>query len=105
MLPKKYKLGTKLFKETFKEGLNNHSNFIHSKKMKVKTGDLKIAVVAPSKIFKKAYQRNKIRRQGYNLIKKNLNLFEKGFYYIFFIKKEIPSIKIYEKEILNLIKK
>ena len=104
MLKKKNKLSKKKFDFVFKNGENYHSNFLYLKKI-VTNKNLEVSFVAPTKLFKKAVERNKIKRQGYNLFKKNQPNIKEGGSLIFFIKKEIPSLKIYEEEINYLLKK
>jgi len=67
--------------------------------------EIKFAVVISSKSFKKAVERNKIRRQIYSILeiwqKENLKI--KNIFFIFYPKKEIQNLKFLdlEKEVYN----
>lgn len=68
----------------------------------------KTGVVAPVKVFKKAVDRNKIRRQIYSILekyKKELESKNIQIFLIFYIKKTIKNIKfsILEKEVYNIL--
>ena len=108
MLPKRNKINKKLFNEVFKNGKTYHSNSLYAKISKLPTAqESKFAVVVPTKVSKKPTKRNKLKRQGYNIIKKHINEIKKGFVVIFFLKKGVPETDFvnYEKNIIDLLKK
>ncbi len=67
-------------------------------------GEQRFSVVVLKGVAKAAVDRNKIRRRGYGLIKKNIYLIPKDNSVIFFINKKI-GIKELEKGFLILISK
>ena len=69
-----------------------------------KEGTLNLSVVAEKKASKLSSLRNKLRRQGYYILKKHLKDISKGHASIFFIKKNIPFAQL-ESEITLLISK
>lgn len=108
MLPKKDRINKKLFDEIFKNGKTYHSDSLYVKISKLQPEEeSKFAFVTPAKFFKKAYERNKLRRQGYSVIKYNLKDIKKGFAIIFFLKKEIKDINFekYKTEVENILNK
>ncbi|MBU1557625.1 ribonuclease P protein component [Patescibacteria group bacterium] len=108
MLPKKNRLNKKLFDETFRKSRTYHSDSLYLKLSELEEkDDIKFAFVVPTKTSKKAAERNKLRRQGYNTINKYLDDIKKGYVVIFFIKKDIleKKYKDFEKEIVLLLKK
>jgi ribonuclease P protein component len=98
MLAKKYRLNLTLTENSqmFKSGLSQQftgkSLLFYYRPNKTK---LKIAALAPSRIFPKAYQRNRYRRLLYNLIiKKNKEMSGAGKYNLF--DKKIDLIIVYK---------
>lgn len=71
---------------------------------------LKAAVVVSQKVFKRAVDRNKIRRQIYSILEKYRKenklqeiLKDKTLFFIFYLKKTITKLEFYvlEKEVYN----
>ena len=69
--------------------------------------EVRFSFVVSKKISKKAVERNKFRRIGYNTIQKNISSIKEGFLVAVFIKKSATKIskKELEKEIIFLLKK
>jgi len=67
----------------------------------------RFAVVVSPKVFKKATQRNKVKRQAKAVILKNIKFFKKGFAAVFYLKKsrDEVSFREIEDELLFLFKK
>ncbi len=63
---------------------------------------ISVSFVAPKSAFKKATERNLLRRRGYSAARKLLPLFPDGFRGVFMIKKSKLDM---EKEINSLLKK
>jgi len=65
------------------------------------------AVVISTKISKKAVQRNKIRRQVYEIIRLHFGKIKKSYQIVFFAKPGILNLKYQEieKEVLGLLSK
>ncbi|GIW66173.1 MAG: hypothetical protein KatS3mg095_0071 [Candidatus Parcubacteria bacterium] len=87
----------------------NFKLFSKAKKVKSKTflvykldsKDKKFCVLAKEKIFKKSVERNKIRRQIYEIIRHHLNKINSGYYLIMPLKKE--KYNILKEELLRII--
>ncbi len=77
MIPKRNRLKKKKdFEETFKKGKRLKSEFLEIRIRKVNKKDKKIAFVAPVKAFKKATERNKMKRkmrEAFKGLMKNLD--------------------------------
>ena len=63
--------------------------------------------VVSKKEVKKAVERNKLRRTGYNIIQKNISDINKGYMVVFFLKKETlaHSKRALEEEIISLLQR
>lgn len=62
-LPKKNKIKkVKDFKEVYKKGYAVSGSFLFMKVKKTKVDELRIGIVVPAKIYKKAVQRSRIKR-------------------------------------------
>ena len=109
MLSKKYKLTTLEIKDlfdkkersffSFKNSRNNLFDIKYFSNKDIK--DNKYAVILAGKTFKKAVQRNKIRRQIYTIIEKYE--VKEGCFILIYPKKEIINIKFQDlkKELYN----
>lgn len=101
MFPKKTRINKGLFDLILKKGHPLYSQEVSLRILKGE-GENRMAVVAEKKASKLASSRNKLRRQGYYILKKYQKDISKGQYFIFFIKKNISFYQI-EKEILSLL--
>ncbi|GIW65798.1 MAG: hypothetical protein KatS3mg094_317 [Candidatus Parcubacteria bacterium] len=98
MLAKKFRFKNFNFKNFFKSDKIKADNFLvyrlnyNSQK--------KFAVWPSKKIFKKAVERNKIKRQIYEIIKNKINKIEDGYYLIIPLKK--IKFDILKRELLKI---
>ena len=88
MLSRKNRINTELFKEVLKNGRVHNFNFFSLRVLKLPPQDEnRFAFVAPKKIFKKAVQRNLLRRRGYNAVKNEFGKSASSLAAVFFLKK------------------
>jgi len=111
MLAKKYKLTTSEIKDlfnkkersffSFKNSRNNLFDIKYFSNSEIKHN--KYAVILSGKTFKKAIERNKIKRQIYSLIEKFPK--KKGSLILIYPKKEIINIQFQDlqKELYNIL--
>ena len=102
MLPKYLKLKKFDFEYLFKVGekFSNKYFFI----IKVKNPETKFSVIPSSKEFKKAVERNKIKRRIYEIIRLNLKKIPEGIYIILPKKNAFGvEFKELEKNLLELL--
>ncbi len=95
MLGKKFKLKKINFEEIFKIGEKYKSDFFTI--IKIKNKERKFAVLPNKKEFKKAVERNKIKRRIYEIIRLNFEKIPKGSF-IIFPKKNCLKLKFKELE-------
>ena len=70
MLPRSQRLSVAYFNQVMEKGRVTHSPLFLLRFLKTDSaGQTRIAAVAPQKIFKKAVQRNKLRRQMYEAVR------------------------------------
>lgn len=103
MISKRVRIGTSLFGDVLKKGKIFNSPSVLLKTIEI-AGENNFSVVAQKSASKKAVDRNKLRRQGYYVIRKNRSNLKKGFASIFFIKKKI-SLRELESEMVLLLNK
>ena len=88
MLPSKLRINKTLFK-TFGRGTSFHSPaislFVYKKD---DHSNSQFSFSVSKKVSKLAVKRNKLRRQGYSVISKNLDSIKKGYFVVFNFKKE-----------------
>ncbi len=105
MLPKRRRVTKKLLEQTLKEGSVLHSpSFIFRFKKESPDKYSHFAFIVPKTVSKSAVERNKMRRKGYNIVRKmSIN---KG-YGLFFYKKgsQKSTIEELNNEIKGLISK
>ena len=67
----------------------------------------RFSFVVSKKEVKKAVERNKLRRIGYNIIQKNISNINKGYIIAFFLKKRTLTLskRALEEEIISLLQK
>jgi len=92
MIKKIERVSKKLFQEVFEKGRSFNTPLFSIKMDNSKDEISHFSVVVPKSIFKKAHDRNKIRRIFYATIKNNTNFeFLKNKVIIFICKKEIKN--------------
>jgi len=97
MLPKSKRLTRRDFESVLKKGVVYHSPFFTLKFYPVNQ-QLRFAVVVPSKIVKKASQRNLFRRSGYSAVREIIKTTRFQGAAILFFKKTALTLR---KEILK----
>ncbi len=103
MFPQKSRINKGLFDLVLKKGTPLYSDSMSLRSIK-KDGSLNVSVVAEKKAAKISSLRNKLRRQGYYILKKHQKDIPKGHILIFFIKKNISFAEL-EQNILFLLSK
>ncbi len=91
MIKKIERVSKKLFQEIFSKGGYKHSPIFSAKIAPSNDGVTRFAVVVPKTVFKKAHDRNRIRRIFYASIKDKDTKVIKNRVYIFICKKEISK--------------
>ncbi len=103
MLPKKNRLKKKKeFDTVFINGFSSNDSCLEFRFKEVPEGK-KIGLVAPIKIFKRATERNRIKRKMAEATKRILNYFPEGINVILIAKKPVEKKSVSELE--ELIKK
>ncbi len=104
MLQKKKRVTKDVFMSIMKDGKTVHSPLFSFRFLADNAGP-RYACVVPKAVFKKAHDRNSLRRKGYNALRKNITL--PPLSGIFFFKKEAKTVDFSEitKEITNLLQK
>ncbi len=97
----------KEFEEVFKKGKSFNNSFYL---LKVKENDLsfsRFAFVAPVKSFKKSSERNKIKRKLKEAVRSVFSSIDKGFDFIFIIKKEAKKANYSEikEQVIDIVNK
>ena len=101
MLPKHKKIPRKLFNDILTRGKIFHSPNITLRIRKNDSNNTVFSFVVSKKVAKKSVERNKLKRQGYSIIKEFLDKIKGSYSYIFFLKKGIIGMKY--KDIKNEI--
>lgn len=105
MLPKKNRVSVKEVDKIFKEGRFLVSPSLTFKYLKNDTKRVKISFIAPKNVAKLAVKRNLLRRRGYSVLEKYINLFPSGIIGVLIFKKYQDDILIIENEIKNILNK
>ena len=105
MLPKRNRVNKKEVDEIFKNGSFVNSPNLTFKFLHKKGIESKISFISPKSISKKAVIRNKLRRIGYNILKKNKNYLPVGLIGVFVYKKYQDDIYMIENEIKTIFNK
>jgi len=87
---------TKNFNLTFKKGKKYCNEVIEVKVRKINKNEKKFVFVAPIKDFKKATERNKVKRILREALRENLDNIKSGFNMIFIAKKNILDYSFQE---------
>jgi len=98
MLPKKYRIDKKLFKEVLLRGKSYHLESLSLKTFSWAGKNPLFAFVVSKKTAKKAVARNKLKRRGRYIARKNLDSFKKETANIIFFKKGSETLKFSELE-------
>lgn len=106
MLPKNRRIKREIFSDVLKGVRYNSPHFlIYAKKINIEKPSI-FAFSVSKKVCNNAVDRNRLRRQGYSVISKNINSLSKGFMIFFLFKKgqRPPTFSVLEQEIVkNLI--
>lgn len=106
MLAKKNRADTKIVEQVFKTGKFINSHFLTFKfKLNSTSTVPRISFVSPKSIAKLAVNRNKLRRLGYQALKKYFSKLPSGIEGVFVFKKALHSIEDIENEIKNILSK
>ncbi len=108
MLSKKHRIKKKKeFENVFKKGKSFAESFLIIKVISNEFSFSRFAFISPSKIFKKAVERNKIKRLIRRVVESNNVFIKEGFDIILIARKEIikKEYKEIESGTLNLFKK
>ncbi|MBP6060406.1 MAG: ribonuclease P protein component [Candidatus Pacebacteria bacterium] len=106
MLAKKNRVDTKIVEKVFKAGKFTNSTFLTLKYLPdFGSKTTRISVLAPKSVAKLAVDRNKLRRRGYQALKKHLALFPVGLVGVLVFKKSIDSVLEVENEIKIILNK
>ena len=102
MLPKNLKLKKFDFEQFFKIGEKLRNEYFLL--IKIKSHEKKFSVIPSSKEFKKAVERNRVKRRIYEIIRLNIDKIPKGLYLILPNKKTLNiSFEELAKNILELL--
>lgn len=91
------------FSKTYKFGKSYNESSFYIKSLKSNYPSSSFAVVVPKKVSSKAVERNKFRRQIYEIIRNNIANINSGYTIIITVKKDIYLIKYQELE-KNILK-
>ena len=117
MLPKKNRTDKKLVEKIFKEGKFISSRDLAFKFFITKENIKKISFITPKAVSKKATDRNLLRRRGYFILKKHIDLLPNSISGVFIFNKHSMEafgskknktrnpILILEKEIVSILKR
>lgn len=89
MIPKRNRVTKRLFDEVLKNGKVVHGDFVYFRMYPALDGVQRFSTVVPKKVFKKAHDRNKVKRQINALISASKTSFPNA-HFIFFAK---PTIR------------
>ena len=104
MLSKDKKIKTSLFKDILELGQKKHFKYFYILVLEDKKQENgHITFVAPKKQFKKAVERNNIKRKCFGVIKDLYSIIPSSLNIIFFLKKEIKELN--SQELQEEIKK
>jgi ribonuclease P protein component len=105
MLSRKNRVPRELFPFLLKNGKKYASAHIFLRVVRFSEEDrvlnTRFSFVVSAKVAKKAVDRNKLRRFGYEIVGKDVDNFKNGFVAVFFYTKD--ALKISKKELLNEI--
>ncbi len=105
MLPKKNRALTKEVEQIFKEGRILNSPNLSFRYIKNNTKEVKISCLASKSVVKLAVKRNLLRRLGYKVLEKNIQLSPLGITGVLVFKKYQDDILILSNEIKNIFSK
>lgn len=106
MIPKKNRI-TSFFFRFLTQGRVYHSPIFSLKVIPSKEGEeFHVAVVVSKKVAQKAVERNLLKRRFLSVVQNNKNLCKKGFFYVFYVKKETQTATFsdIEREISQLLR-
>jgi len=106
MLPKNNRISRVEFSGAVFQGKRHHSPIFTLYITKTSNPkDKKFAFSVSKKVCKGAVGRNKLRRQGYSVLKTKIDSIKEGFLYLFVYKKtqKLPNHKEIEQDIISLL--
>lgn len=107
MLSKERRISQSLFAQILKDGKGFHSPNLSLRVSRRKDqGKSAFSFVVSSKAVKTAVGRNILKRRGRHVIKKHLFNIREGYFYAFFLKKELSGLPfpLFEQEILAVLR-
>jgi len=106
MLPKNNRIGRAEFESIIRSGKRIHSPIFILYIQKTEGNDKRFGFSVSKKISKSSVQRNKLRRQGYSVIRDQIKHIKDGFLFVFVYKKtqRIPTYQEIEVDITGLLK-
>ena len=107
MLPRSQRLSVEQFNQVMEKGRITHSPLFIVRSVTVPDDDTGVSAVAPQKIFKKATQRTKLRRQIYEAIQPIFDLIKPHTHAVVFAKNvtDKAEFESLEKEIKEIFVK
>ena len=104
MLSQERRISQSLFTQILKDGRSfNTKNLSLRVSARKDQGKSAFSFVISAKAVKTAVGRNKLKRRGRHVIKKNLLKIKEGYFCAFFFKKELKDLpfSVFEEEILS----
>jgi ribonuclease P protein component len=107
MIPKKNRIEKSLFDSIYKSGTPIHTPLFYLLYSHNSSLETKFSFVVSKKIAKTAVLRNKLRRRGYSVIRKNMSQIESHVQCLIFLKAGSGDLlfKEYENQLVFLLKK
>lgn len=107
MLPRSQRLSVLQFNLVMEKGRITHSPLFILRSLNAPDGCTHISAVAPQKIFKKATQRNKLRRRIYEAVQVVFSEISQPVHAIIFAKGGVPDadISVIENEVKDIFVK
>ena len=107
MIPKKSRITRENFEKVMKKGGLLNSSLFSLRFLQNPYKTTHFSVVVSKKVAKTAVSRNKLRRWGYSVLKKETDVLKKPYFIIFFEKKgaETAAFEGFKTDIQGLFKK
>ena len=100
--------GNKKIDFLFEKGVRFSSEYVRCVFMKQEIDELFYVVSVPKKSFSRAVDRNKIKRQLREILRKNVGVFKKngfGWYMIIYTHSSFVDFDLLDKDVFSLFKK
>lgn len=98
MIPKKNKITKNVFSSSLLTSKTIHDPLFTLKFKEFEGFESLCAVVVPKAVFKKAHDRNLLKRRGYEVIEKSFKNIKKPYILMFFAKKDAKNASFEEIE-------